>query len=225
MPTTSGELGEQLLQRRALLQLEKISANLEADPSIIEAMSLDDVRLELFEMGLAMPLIDIAALHRTLGIDSIDDFLSALSDRILRIMFAAKEELFEDGRDSNLTRELDSLLAQYDYNAIAVLSVCLFRDGISNDVLSEVLRWVGRLNHSGSHRERLWLLTQGLSHSSVQVRDSACLGLASLDDPAAIPAIEQAIAKERSSELREDMKQVLSELLGTQESRQRCLST
>lgn len=223
MSTTSGDLTEQLLESRALRMLEKISAHLEADPGLIEAMPLEDVRLELLEMGLAKPFINIAEIHRTKGIDSIAYLLSVLSDRIMAILFAAKEELFEDGRDSNLTRALDRLLADSDYNAIAVLSVCLFHDGISNDVLSEVLRWIGRLNHSSSHRERLWLLTQCLSHSSVQVRDSACLGLASLDDPAAIPAIRQAIAKEGSYELREDIKQVLSELQSTQERRQGAL--
>lgn len=225
MSITSGDLNESLLERKALLLLESISDNLRADPVIIEAMSLDDVKLELLEMGLAKPLTNIALIHRTIGIDKVDDFVSELSDRIIRILVAAREEVFEDGRDSKLTRWLDSLLADYDYNAIAVLSVCLFHDGISNGVVSEVLRWIGRLNHPSSHRERLWLLMRCLSHFSVQVRDSACLGLASLDDPAAIPAIREAIAREGSSELGEDMKQVLSELESTHEGGPKCHST
>lgn len=87
------------------------------------------------------------------------------------------------------------------------------------EVVAEALRWLGHIEHASSYRFRFWLLEKSLSHSSVLVRDGAVLGLSFLDDPAAIPSLEQALDREPSAALRADMQQVLAQLQHTKQVR------
>jgi hypothetical protein len=48
----------------------------------------------------------------------------------------------------------------------------------------------------------------------VQVRDGALLGLALLNKKAAIPIIQEALAREKNAELKEDMSKVLQRIRG-----------
>ena len=80
------------------------------------------------------------------------------------------------------------------------------------EIISEALRWIGRLEHPETEYCRLWLLESSLFCSSPFIRDGAILGLASLNDPAAIPFIRKAIDKEPIRELQEDMKEIVSQL-------------
>jgi hypothetical protein len=67
----------------------------------------------------------------------------------------------------------------------------------------------------------LWLLERSLGSRSSRIRDGAVLGLAFLDDAAAIPYLRQVIDREPVKELRADMEQVLAQL----ESSLRCHSS
>ena len=74
---------------------------------------------------------------------------------------------------------------------------------------------LGRMNDSITRNRRLWILESGLFSSSARIRDAAGLGLASLDDPHAIPYVRKAIDEERCDELREDLQQILEQLQET----------
>jgi HEAT repeat protein len=86
---------------------------------------------------------------------------------------------------------------------------------VNAEVASEAMRWLGHIDHPITYRSRLHLLERSLHNSSARVRDGAGLGLASLDDPHAIPYLKQAIEREQYQELRHDLKQVVIQLEST----------
>ncbi len=122
------------------------------------------------------------------------------------------EEKFEDGMESEFSRELESLVKAYGAASKPILARLLEDASISPAVWAEALRCLGRLDDPASREARLWVLEKGLTSPFLIIRDGAALGLASMDDPSAIPYLQLAVDSERVPELRTDMEQVLSQL-------------
>jgi len=135
-----------------------------------------------------------------------------IEQKIEDLFKSAKEQVFEDGMESEFSKELISLVEKYGDVAMEVLAHLIVYEKVNAEVASEALRWLGRMDHTPSYRYRLWLLERSLRCSSARVRDGAVLGLASLDDPDAITHLKQAIQRERVEELRKDMEQVILQL-------------
>jgi len=131
---------------------------------------------------------------------------------------AAKEQIFEDGRESEFSRALMRLVNEYSVDAVAGLANLIIEEKVNPEIAAEALRWLGQIDHPASYLLRRWLLERSLHCSSARVRDGATLGLAFLDDPHAITYLRQAIEQEQVPELRADMEQVLMQL----ESAERC---
>ncbi len=135
---------------------------------------------------------------------------------IIKALFReAKEVAFEDGMETEFSKELIRLVKRHRKAAMEVITALVVNENIDAEVAAEALRWLGRMDHPPSYRDRLWLLEQSLFCSSAQVRDGAALGLASLDDPHAIPYLQQAIEQEKYASLREDLEQVREQLEST----------
>jgi hypothetical protein len=138
----------------------------------------------------------------------------------IRHLFAlGKAEIFESGIDSDFSRYLYRLINKYGDNAIASLSEKITRDSdnLSPVVAGQTLKLLGEIENQ---HLRSWIfaaLIKGLKSKYVDVKDGAILGLASLDDPKAIPHLEAAIEHEQNRELREDMEQILEQLIETHE--------
>ena len=141
--------------------------------------------------------------------------LEEIDQKIEALFEAAKEQVFEDGMESEFSKELVSLVKKYGNAAMKVIADLIIYEKINAEVASEALRWLGRMDHPASYSYRLWLLERSLRCSSARVRDGAVLGLASLDDPHAITHLKEAIQREECNELREDMEQVLAQLEST----------
>lgn len=132
-----------------------------------------------------------------------------LDESVQAAFRAAQDEVFEDGADSLFSEELSHLVHRYGAISVSVVAHLLSSPRTDVEVAAQALRSLAEIKHPASHDRRLWLLETGLGHASSWVRDGAALGLASLDDPAAIPALEGAIEREEVEELREDMEKVL----------------
>lgn len=154
------------------------------------------------------PVFSFLVLNSTLP----QEYSIKVEQEFERLLLAAKEETFEDGMESNFSKGLNSLIRKYGNAAIDILTRFILTEAINPEVASETLRWVGYIDHLASYQYRRWLLERTLFCSSARVRDGAILGLASLDDPHAIPHLKRAIQRERYSELRRDMEQVLTQL-------------
>lgn len=134
-------------------------------------------------------------------------------EAVMALFRAAKEEVFEDGMESEFSRELVRLVKKYGSVALDLMgSLIISEERVNPEIASEALRWLGRMEHAQTYRARLLLLEHGLRCSSPRVRDGALLGLASLDDPDSIPHIRLAVEWEQVEELREDMELVLAQL-------------
>lgn len=138
--------------------------------------------------------------------------------RTVRELFdAAKEEIFEPGVENTFTRGLTCLISEYGDKTIDIVSRLVIYETVNEETASQALLLLGRVEHPSSHAQRLWLLERSLRHSSTRVRNAASYSLASLDDPDAIPYLEQAIQREACGELRGDMRQALEQLESTRQ--------
>jgi hypothetical protein len=137
---------------------------------------------------------------------------SELYLEIEAIFWSAREEFFEDGMESDFSKKLCSVVAKYGSDVIEVITLLIVYDKVCPEVASESLRWLGRIDHPESYEFRRWLLEKSLTLPSGIVRDGAIIGLASMDDQHAIPYLQQAIKNEPSTELKQDMEQVLEQL-------------
>ncbi len=122
---------------------------------------------------------------------------------------------FEDGMENEFSKGLILFIRQHGNAAINSLAELILSERLSPSVSSEALRWLGDIDDSSTYQRRLWLLEKSLACSSPVVRDGAVLGLASLDDPHAIPYLQKARSTEIRRELRKDLDQVLEQLQET----------
>lgn len=132
--------------------------------------------------------------------------------RFKTIFRRGREERFEDGMESEFSKELESLIRAYGPSSREVLARLLEDDRVSARVWGEAMRCLGRFDDPGSYEARLWVIEKGLTSGSALVRDGAALGLASMDDPSAIPYLQRAIDSETLGGLRADMQEVVSQL-------------
>lgn len=136
---------------------------------------------------------------------------------------------------SAFSAEFTKVMHECDYDQTAidyVKHLVLVWEWESRDVACEACRWLGDTEHwsyssiitdyflkhkESETRRRLALEYILLNSHSVAVRDSAGLGLASIDDPASLPALYESIAKEPSDEIKEMNQMVIDQLLETQQ--------
>lgn len=138
--------------------------------------------------------------------------IKEFESEVWNLFEGAKDETFEDGMESRFSRELFTVIREKGSDAVSVIADFIISGHANPEVASEALRWIGRINHAPSYYNRIWLLESCLNCNSPRIRDGAILGLASMDDPDAIPYIQNAMKREFIVELREDMKQLLDQL-------------
>lgn len=132
---------------------------------------------------------------------------------LIKILFRKAQGIaFEDGMETEFSRELVRLVRKHGKVAMEIITALIVNENVDAGVAAEALRWLGRMEYLPSYHDRLWLLEKSLFSRSVLVRDGAALGLASLDDPHAIPYLQRAIEHEKYASLREDLEQVRDQL-------------
>lgn len=146
----------------------------------------------------------------------IDD--ATINDEIQNLLTIGKTEIFEDGMDSKFSKYLTTLLSRYGNVArvaIEVISNLIASEQVSPPIAGEILKLLGDFEHPNLKRPVFDALIRGLNTRFVDIKDGAILGLASLDNPKAIPYLEKAIERETNLELKEDMQDVLEQLIET----------
>jgi hypothetical protein len=143
--------------------------------------------------------------HQDLRPETIDG-------ELLTIFALGKEVVFEDGMKSAFSSGLITFIKRYGNVAVEALADSIASYKVNLEIASEALRWVGQIENDATHQQRLRLLEHSLSSSSARIRDAASLGLAFMDDPHAIPYLEQAFDKEEIDLLRDNLLQVLEQL-------------
>ena len=129
---------------------------------------------------------------------TIQENLTKIGNYIKGLFNAAKEEIFEDGIESQFSISLIKVIERHEEAALEVITNLIINESVNAEVASEALRWIGDMRHEPTHENRLNLLEQSLNCSSIKVRDGAVLGLSFLDDPRAIDSIKEAMKRENS---------------------------
>ena len=135
--------------------------------------------------------------------------VTEVESEAMTVLESARDEVFEDGTHSSLSRGLLALIRDNGAVAVEVLANLIVGRRVDDEAASETLRFMGRVRHLPTHSLRLWLLERCLNHPSAPVRDGALLGIASLRDPRAAPHLRAAMVREPIPGLREDMEQTL----------------
>lgn len=135
--------------------------------------------------------------------------------KVRRIVEESAWETFADGMESALSRKLHSLIQTRGNEAVGAIRD--FIAGVPDDLESaeEILRQVGYSEDAPTRRARLELLISSLYSSNPRIRDAASLGVAAMDDPTAIDALETAVACEPSALLRHSFTLALEQLRET----------
>jgi hypothetical protein len=140
-----------------------------------------------------------------------------LEEQISSLLLNSQEERFESGYRSQLARQIQYVIDHYGEPAISVIANLILNDKVNPDVADEALRWIGAMSNPITHLARRRLLERCLMQAnSLYIKDGAGIGLASMDDPDAIPVIMAAIAKEKNLEFKRDLQLIHDQLIQTQ---------
>ena len=143
---------------------------------------------------------------------AIQERQKSVLDLLYDVYFSCKDEIFESGFESKLSSSLEILVKKYGKLAINGLMELIKSERISIESKAETLKFMGEISHHESHNERRDYLIRELSNKLPIIRDSAGVGLSFLDDPLAIPKIEEAISLEDNPMVKDDLQLVLNQL-------------
>lgn len=136
-------------------------------------------------------------------------------DEVRQLFDEGAGEFFQDGLHSHFSRCLLDLLARNGWAALHAIAQYLASDVARDDVVSEALRWIADYHDPATMSERGRLLRRSLQNSSPRVRDGAVLGLSAMDDPRALPSLDEARRTESIHELRRLIDAVIEQLRAT----------
>jgi hypothetical protein len=138
-----------------------------------------------------------------------------LIEEIQDLFEAGRNEFFIDGIESGFSTALAALVKENGEAAMAILFNFILGPDVHSLVASEALSVLGQIVDPSTHGIRRRLLASSLFSRSVPVRDGATLGFAYMNDPWAIPFLDEALRKERVAELRRNMEKALAQLQAT----------
>ncbi len=138
-----------------------------------------------------------------------------LRGQLTAIFAAARDEYFEDGMDSEFSRDLVDFVSRYGLSAVKVLREFISDLTLSSETVYEALRWIGKINDVATRNERLRLLEESLRSPVASLRDGAVLGLAWMDDPQVMRSVQQALLKETNWLVQKSMHHLLEQLKKT----------
>lgn len=153
-------------------------------------------------------LFSLISSGTALAEDQIDTQIAAA---IRRIFERAADEVFESGKDSNLSLAISAMFRRFPGEALEGLATQLELRPRPT-LVAEVLNTLGAIKQPATEEGRLSLLAGYLAHPSALIRDAASTGLSFLGNPAALPSLREAIGRERNPRLREDMEAVARDL-------------
>lgn len=139
-----------------------------------------------------------------------EQYICVLFDR-------ARYEIFEAGVETDFSRDLMANILRYSIGAVELIAHLILHKIAGVEPAAEALRCIGYIDHPPTYIFRRWLLERCIANDSARIRDGALIGLAHLDDPHAIPYIEEAAVRERRVGLRKDMHELLKQLKQTRE--------
>ncbi|MDR3614727.1 MAG: HEAT repeat domain-containing protein [Candidatus Obscuribacterales bacterium] len=134
-----------------------------------------------------------------------------LEPSLKRLGTLACESDFEDGMETSFSLAIVDLVRAHGGDAVNALERWINTKASNTEAAAEALRWIGRVDDSPTHEYRRWLLERSLASGIARIRDGAVIGLSSLNDPKAIPALKAAFRFESNNELKVDIGDLIQE--------------
>lgn len=135
-----------------------------------------------------------------------------LTRQLAHLLDQSREETFEDGMSSRFAQEFTAWTLRFEPSALRLLMRKTFLDQFPVEALCEAIRSLSRLDDFRTREDRFQFLVSTLWSDSLQVRDTAAVGLSRLGDPRAASHLRRAIEREANPELRSDLQQVAEDL-------------
>lgn len=132
-----------------------------------------------------------------------------------QIVREATDQVFLDGMESPFSRQLSLAIKVFGYVAIQSIERMLTSGEDNAEVFGELLRQLGSVEDPLTHHGRLMILIDNLQAPDPRIRDAAALGIAALDDPTALIAVQAALYHEASPNLRDNLNLVIGQLQAT----------
>ncbi len=180
--------------------------NTVADRLVIEPPNSEAQRYRQFE---ASTIEDVDQSSSTFMQRELTRHVEKYIDRLFE---SAGELYFEDGMETDFSRELVSLIQNYGNLVMGEISYLISCGRVDDEVAREALQCLARIDDPLTYGWRLWLLEKSLSSKSPMVRDGAGVGLVSMCDAHAIQYIRKAIEQETITGLCCDLQGALEEL-------------
>jgi hypothetical protein len=128
-----------------------------------------------------------------------------LARRVATAFRVARNEVFEDGEDSQFAKELRLLISRFREHALIEINFLLTDTRVIAGVAAECVRALGEIKGDVAHSFRRWMILQALRDSRLPVRDASILALEDLNDRTTIGELRIAFEKETSDWLRQDL--------------------
>jgi hypothetical protein len=135
-----------------------------------------------------------------------------LNDQIESLFSATSEAFFEDEQSWDFSERLSTIVKIYGDTAISSLAPFIIGKQASAELAAETLNCLSHLESRIAYNYRIWLMERALQSPSSWIRDAAALSLESMDDPSAVPYLQEAFNKESNAELRQYMSSILEYL-------------
>jgi hypothetical protein len=136
-----------------------------------------------------------------------------LEEQLANLFSIANDGLFDDDQTNRFSEKLAELIYRYGDGTIIGLAPFIIGEQASAESAAATLRCLSHLDSPISYNYRIWLMERALQSTSSWIRDAAALALESLDDPSAIPYLQEAFSKEPNAELRKYLFSVCQFLL------------
>ena len=141
-------------------------------------------------------------------------------ENILEIARGAKYYHFESGCDNPFSIEfhkiMDDVVDPYIYFHLQTILLDPSKEYMAEDVKCELIKQIACINDPNSIHIRRVLIQQCFDLPTLNLRDSAILAIAHIDDPLSLPALYVLYDREKNDEAKVDIKQVIDQLIDTQ---------
>ncbi len=140
----------------------------------------------------------------------------SLVDHFNKLAHDTTGEVFVDGMESAFSYGITLAVETHGDIAVRAMERLMSSNGVNVEVAGEILRQMGSMEDPRTHRGRLAVLTSSLKSPDPRLRDAASIGLAALDDPAAIEDLRDAVDREAFPQLRRNLTLALDQLQAAQ---------
>lgn len=131
---------------------------------------------------------------------------------VINIFDAYQHEEFDTDIAYDFTNALDILIRANGKPAVRIINNLINKHILNNNIISETLKALGRIEDENTKYERYELLIGSIRNQSAIIRDGAVSGLSFLDDKRALPQLRMLFETETTPILKSNIKVAIRSL-------------